>query len=462
VKEFNQTGKKRLGDKMNKFAVKLGIIFLGFCFTAALFAIEVPLKYEKYPDAPKSFLPSGSVQLNIRPRGIPLPGDPWTFPHLNTENPAYAFAKIGDKERLFVLDIQKKGDSSYNRLYFDANGNHNLRDDPVFDALPTSKTDVGYPNVRFPAIDATIEVDGKSLPYSFRPVIYGYMMQMAQVKPDNQNISRYMNIRLLVNCAYTSEFQIDSQKYRLILGDKNCNGRFDDKLTFLPSNRIIGRVRLDIFAKGDSFNITSGEKIESYDEQVCGDWLLVNDKLFEVSISTAKGVLSLTPINENLAALKLAMSTERISLYTEDGKHCLIMYQPAKEIKIPQGRYKLLSYEVLRKDEQGDLWRLCAAATKESPFMTLGEGQFVYEFGEPYVPIVDVHKTGGRLDRFFFVFNVEGKAKELLTDLSHISGTKTFILLSEKKNLGHRPKEPTYKVMKADGEVVKSGFFEYG
>lgn len=448
---------------MKKFGVKLGIILLGFCFTAALFAIEVPLKYEKYPDAPKSFLPSGSVQLNIRPRGIPLPGDPWTLPHLNTENPAYAFAKIGDKERLFVLDVQKKGDSSYNRLYFDANGNHNLRDDPVFDALPTSKTDVGYPYVRFPAIDTTIEVDGKSLPYSFRPVIYGYTMRMAQVRADNQNISQYANIRLLVNCAYSGEFQIDGQKYRVILGDKNCNGRFDDRLTFLPSDKITGRIRTNIFARGDSFYITSGENIDSYNEQVCGDWLLVNDKLFEVRINAAKGLLSLTPVSgENLASLKLAMKTERMSLGTEDGKHCLIMYKPAKEIKIPQGRYKLLSYEVFRKDEQGDLWRLCAAATKESPFMTLGEGQFVYEFGEPYVPIVDVLKAGVGGERFYFMFNVEGKAKELLTDLSHISGTKTNILLSEKKNLGHRPKEPTYKVMKADGEVVQSGFFEYG
>lgn len=447
---------------MNKLAVKSGIILLGFCFTAALFAIEVPLKYEKYPDSLKSFLPSGSVQLKIRPRGIPLPGDPWTFPHLNTENPVYAFAKIGDMERLFVLDIQNANDTFYNRLYFDANGNHNLRDDPVFDALPTSKTDRGYSSMRFPAIETSIEVDGKSLPYSFRPVISGYMTQMAQVKSNNQNINRYMNFRLLVNCAYSGEFQIDGQKYRLILGDKNCNGRFDDRLTFLPSDKIIGRIQTNIFARGDSFYITSGEKIESYDEQVCGDWLLVSDRLFEVSINTAKGLLSLTAISENLASLKLAMKTERLSLYTEDSKHCLMIYKPAKEIKIPQARYKLLSYEVFRKDEQGDLWRLCAAATKETPVMTLGESQSVYEFGEPYVPIVDVQKMGGRLDRFFLMFNVEGKAKELLTDLSHISGTKTHILLSKRKNLGHRPKEPSYKIMKAEGKFVKSGFFEYG
>jgi len=449
---------------MSKLTFKAGISLLVFSLATALFAIEVPLKYEKYPDKPKSFLPSGSVRLSLRPRGIALPGEPWTLPHLNTENPVYALAKIGDKERLLVLDVKNKSDTFYNRLYFDANGNHNLRDDPFFDALPTSKTERGYSSIGFPAIETSIEVDGKSLPYSFRPVISGYMAQIAQVKADNQSLGRYMNILLYVNCAYSGEFQIDGQKYRLMLGDKNCNGRFDERLTLLPmpSERIIGRVRINIFARGDSFYLSSGEKIDSYDEQVCGDWLLVNDKLFEVSINTAKDLLTLTPVSESLASLKLAMKTERISLYTEDGKHCLMIYKPAKEIKIPQGRYKLLAYEVFRRDEQGDLWRLCAAATKESPAVTLAEGLSILEFGEPYLPIVDLQKMGGRLDRFFLVFNVEGKAKELLTDLSHISGTKTLIPLSEKKNLGHRPKEPAYKIAKADGEVIKSGFFEYG
>ena len=52
--------------------------------------------------------------------------------------------------------------------------------------------------------------------------------------------------------------------------------------------------------------------------------------------------------------------------------------------------------------------------------------------------------------------------KEFLTDLSHITGTLTRIPLSKKKDLGHRPKEPTYKIIKAGGEEVARGSFEYG
>jgi hypothetical protein len=144
------------------------------------------------------------------------------------------------------------------------------------------------------------------------------------------------------------------------------------------------------------------------------------------------------------------------------------MYRPDKEIKVPKGKYRLLKYTALRKDEQGDMWRLSAGATTESPVITVGgKGRSVLIFGEPYTPVVDVTELGGRsllkeLRRVFLYFNVEGKGKEFLTDLSHISGTQTRIPLSEKKGRGHRPKEPTYKITKAGGEEVARGSFKYG
>jgi len=263
---------------MGKLTSKAGIAFLAFFLATTLFAIEVPLKYEKYPDEPRSFLPSGFAQLNIRPRDAPLPGEPWTLPHLNTENPVYAFAKIGDKERLFILDIQNANDPFYNRLYFDANGNHNLRDDPVIDAISTSSADGRSSNVRFPAVDTAVEVDGKSLPYSFRPVIWGFSSQISRLKIDSQNLSRLLSFRLQSNCSYSAEFQVDGRKYRLILGDKNCNGRFAEPLTFderykfLRLDKIIGPVRINIFARGDSIYITSDEKnlmMSKYTETGC-------------------------------------------------------------------------------------------------------------------------------------------------------------------------------------------------
>ncbi len=137
-------------------------------------------------------------------------------------------------------------------------------------------------------------------------------------------------------------------------------------------------------------------------------------------------------------------------------------YQPDKKIKVPAGKYRLFNYQILKKDKQGDLWRLNATATTESPWVTVaGKGKSVVEFGEPYVPVIEV-RVRENTTRASIGFDVEGKAKEFVTDLSHIDGDRTQIPLSEEENLGHRPKEPTYKIVKTDGEVVAQGSFEYG
>ncbi len=90
------------------------------------------------------------------------------------------------------------------------------------------------------------------------------------------------------------------------------------------------------------------------------------------------------------------------------------------------------------------------------------KGEVTLEFGEPYLSIVNVIQPRVGRSRALIAFEIQGEAKESLTDLSHISGDKTQIPLSEEEDLGHRPKEPTYKIVKADGEVVTQGSFEYG
>jgi len=448
---------------MKKCFPKVMVCVLGFCLVTAALAVEVPLKYEKYPDKTKSFYPSGTAVLQ---KTIKPPNGEWKIPELKSEHPLYALAKLGDKECLFIMDRQNTDDFFYNRLYYDANGNNDLTDDPVIDgALRGSPNDRSV-SVNFPVVDTTIEVDGKSLPYSFRPALNGYSLKQLEKNGYTKlNVNRYINLYLRINCTYSGEFQINGKSYRVVLGDRNCNGRFNDKLTlpdyskFAQANR-----RIRIYPQGDIFFITGSEKIDMFDEQTLGDWLLVNNKLYSVNINTAEGKMTLTPVTEKLVPLKLAMKTERISLCMEDNKQSMMIYQPGKEIRIPQGKYRFLAYEAFKKDDQGDLWRLCAAATLKSPIVTVdGSSKSVLEFGEPYMPIVDVRRIGEKSsNRASLAFNVEGKGKEFLTDLSHISGDKTKIQLSEEEGLEHRPKAPTYKIVKADGEVVKQGSFEYG
>lgn len=444
---------------MRSYTPKLLAVFLGLCLYVSAFAIDVPLKYQKHPEKSESYFPSGNVGFGKK---LEPPSGEWKFPTFLSEHPLYSTVKFGDTERLCVLDKQKADAKIYDRIYLDSNGNNDLTDDPPVDGTfrPSSNERILY--VDFPTVDMKIEVDGKSLPYSFRPMIYAYMLQQLEKQGfTNESVGRSIQLIFRVNCSYTGEFEIAGQKYRVVLGDSNCNGRFNDMFSVYKFEKPPpGRLR--VYSLGDYFYLTTRDTIDFYDSQVCGDMLLVKDKLFKVKISTAEGKMSLIPVTEKLVPLQLGMEAERISLYTEDEKHCLMAFQPGKKIKVPAGKYRLYNYQVFKKDKQGDLWRLNAGATSESPFVTVdGKGKPFIEFGEPYMPLVEV-RMRGQTSRASIGFDIEGEGKEFVTDLSHISGDQTQIPLSEEEDLGHRPQEPTYKVVKADGEVVAQGSFEYG
>jgi len=444
---------------MRKYTPKLVAVFLGLCLCASAFAIDVPLKYQKHPAESEEFYPYGQNGFKVT---LKRPSGDWTFPTFLSEHPLFASIKLGDSERLCVLDKQKADAKFYDRIYIDSNGNNDLTDDTFIDGTVTFRNNDQYCTVDFPAIDTKVKVDGKSLPFSFSPMVYGFMLgQLTEQGYNEKSVSRFINLLVRLNCSYRGEFQIENQKYRIFLGDGNCNGRFNDMFSVYKFERPPpGRMR--VFGQGDGFFITTGDKIEVFDVHILGDLLLVKDKLFKVKISTAEGKVILTPVTEKLVSLQLGMEAERISLYTEDEKHCLMAFQPGQKIKVPAGKYRLYNYQVFKKDKQGDLWRLNAGATSESPFVTVdGKGKPFIEFGEPYMPLVEV-RMRGQTSRASIGFDIEGKGKEFVTDLSHVSGDKTQIPLSEEEDLGHRPKEPTYKVVMDDGEVVAQGSFEYG
>ncbi len=445
---------------MRRTVPKLLAAFLGLCLTASAFAIDVPLKYQKHPAESEDFYPSGTIALVEMTE--PPEGE-WRFPNLISEYPVYAFVKIGDKQKLCLLDHQNASDKLYNRFYFDSNGNRDLTDDPFVEGTVKLQQNNQSYTVDFPGVDTKIEVNGKSVPYSFRPWVRVRLAQLERRGFTKESVRRYVAASLRLNCSYTGEFQIQGQKYRVIVSDSNCNGRFNDRFNLLEVSARAEVRRRPIISRGDGFIITTDKKIDSSDLQLCGDWLVVEDKLYEVNIDTLNRKMTLTPITDNLGSLKLTMKTERLSLYTEDGKRSVMMYRPSKKIKVPAGTYRLHKYQALKKDEQGDQWRLCAWATTESPFVAVDrKGEVTLEFGEPYLSIVNVIQPRVGRSRALIAFEIQGEAKESLTDLSHISGDKTQIPLSEEEDLGHRPKEPTYKIVKADGEVVTQGSFEYG
>lgn len=436
---------------------QLVLAILGICLVTTAFGLEVPLKYEKYPERPRELLPPGYRSLD---KTTDVPQGDWKLPKLKSKLPVYAMVKLGNKERLLILDRKNADDSFYNRLYFDANGNHDLTDDPVIDGTVQM---VQFGSVSFPAIDTVVEVDGKLLPYSFRSQVYQFGVTK-EGEVSAATIERNMQFNLSVNCCYRGQFSLDGQSYLVALGDSNCNGYFNDKLS-LRQDVVYGE-RHPVYPEGDHIYLTTGEALDYYGRQVCSDKVLLDGKLLDLAISTPESKLTLTPCTEKVATLRLPMETERLTLYAPDGKHSILMYKAGKEINIPPGDYRLLSYLTVSKDSKGDLWRLCAGGTEESPTVTVGgNGSATLPFGAPYLPFAEVPEWSKQnfnrgVSEVYLTFFIEGQGKELATDLSHTSGTLTDIPLS--KSDSTRPKEPSYKIMKSDGTIVAQGTFAYG
>jgi hypothetical protein len=452
---------------MSKATIKFLCFLVFFFFTSTLFAIDVPLKYVKYPDKPKSVFPTGLARLTYKLN--PPPGE-WKLPTFVSAHPIYSLVKLGDEEKLLVLDRQKTEDEYYNRIFFDTNGNRNLTDDPVIDGRIEEIPGRQYSRVQFPSVDTKIKVQGKSLPFSFLPDYLGRLVAFDEGKISEELLNRMVYLYLRTNCLYQGKFEVDGESYFVYLGDTNCNGLFYEKFA-LRKLKNLPPGRMPIFSTGDNMFISQGKDIDLFDRQICGDLLLVKNRLFEVNVNQTKGKMTLTPITQNLAPLILSMKPENITLYTEGGEQFLMTYKPHKKIHIPKGKYRLFSYKLLKNDDQGDLWRIVGRGMTDCPWIDVdGSGDTELRFGEPYIVsaevpenrLVAVQGSSAAKTSIFLSFTVRGQGNEDISDLSHIKGDKTKIPLSKVEGLTNRPKEPTYTILTADGKTAAQGSFEYG
>ena len=283
------------------------------------------------------------------------------------------------------------------------------------------------------------------------------------------------------------------KKYKVALSDSNCNGRFDERMSQVPD---VHTADGSLYFKGDLFFLTGDKELDGDDGLLLGDGLIVGGQLFDTKVDLAGGKLVLTPHEGATGKLKLAAAPETMELFSPDFKHAVIVAGSGAELTLPEGDYSLYKYSLKRKDAAGANWRLDATATKDAAVakVTAG-GAAELKFGEPFVPVTVVpewarqnmrnaggssQQSKGLLDtignalfgdsggggrsspgqQVDLQFDISGQGKEKLSGLTLLDKTTTAIELS--KENPDRPKEPTYKILKPDGEVVTQGTFEYG
>lgn len=447
------------------------------CARAALSEIiEVPLVYEAHPvqDNEPVFRPQGYAHL---PASESLPEGEWKLPELNSDKPVYGIVNIAEQERLLVLD-QKDKNAFYNRIYFDINANRDLTDDTPIDAQDAMNSGAQYYYAQFTGIDIDTVINGVTMKYRFgvmvnywsdQPVSWGSRILNfftgSSKAPDSFNIQQ-LNLNIRSTCTYKAAFEIGDNRHRLLLCDNNVNGRFDDrgKLSESPDPNY-----RDIWPQGDAQYIIAAEAKPDYrDGMILTDYINLNDTLYKMDINQSGKKLTLTPVADNIATLELPAAVQRISMMA--GEMSVAAIKPGSQIKVPAGSYRLLDYLLYKDEPEGARWQLWARATWDSPEIAAKAGESVpFPFGEPYRPQVGIpawmRQNMKNIDREWeeiqIEFKVTGVANETITDLACRENSEKSQIARSERNTS-RPKEPTYRILKPDGEVHAQGNFEYG
>ncbi|MBI4881198.1 MAG: hypothetical protein HY812_16305 [Planctomycetes bacterium] len=435
----------------------LALLFL-LCGLAPAEILEVPLEYRQNCDDKDATHPWGSAYALPSPD---CPGGDWKLPELTGARPLYATLTLGETDFLVVLDRVAEKDGFYNRIRFDRNDNGDLTDDPVLlgDLAPFG--DIKQYYVSFDdEVSVEYRLGGTVLPYRL-----GFSLQgQDQEEGAGDDAPRFIYFGVAAACHYAASFTLDGASYQVMLGDGDCNGAFSN------TARIDENMHLSadqpIYAQGDSLYLTAEKKFSRGDDFLLGDLLVLGESIFTVKVDTAARTLTLAPAQGDLVPLKLSQAPERLLLLERSFAHCVMMHRPAIA-RIPAGDWRLLSYALLRTGKEGDLWRLEAAGSGATPFVSAAPGaEALLEFGEPYLPLAQVSEWSlqnmqeNGATEASLAFNVQGRVQEFLTDLRRLAGDKSSIALSRSST--DRPAEPTYTIVTASGENVAEGTFEYG
>jgi len=426
-------------------------------------AVDVKLEYQRYPDENRrGYLPHGYAHVEAQTERPP--GD-WVLPELR--KPLYGLVQFADGPRLFIFDMADESSEFFDRVYFDDNANRDLTDETVIQGGATVNDHGGnrYARVNFPATDTTVTIDGTALPFSFRVGASGHNLTGFDIATATKDgLRQHCNFSLQLNCSYSGIWTNAVGTHRLTLADRNCNGSFTDAFKLTEHMRYSKDVK-QFYSQGDALYVSEGDKIGYYDSEALPHWLLMRDELYTVTVDQVAGRLTLSPVDEPTAQMRLPVAPTRLVVHTKGDSRSVVAIAPGKSVKLLPGDYRLLSYQVTKKTDEGDEWMMQCAGTSLGAYVGVAvDGEAQMELGEPYTPVASVphgfrRQMQGR-DSVRLQFSVSGAGGESVSHLARLSGAGTAIAMSTR--YGTRPKEPSYKILSKDGEVITQGNFEYG
>ncbi len=421
-------------------------------------ALEIPLTFRPTSSSSQDWV--GEEVHRLARRAQPPPGD-WKLPRFRARIPVFSVIYLAGTPHLLVLDKKNPRDSFYNRLFFDADGDGDLTDDPVVEGKAFSRG-MGFYYATFPPLEVTIRLPQGTAPYRLEIRAHKRALLPGRGSSRERAVES-VSIFMLSACDYTGTLRVGSRSYRLALADSNGNGIFGDRLKKKGTHFL----QQEAAQESDRLFLGSGPNFSPQEELRAWGLLALEGLLYKIRFDQPRARLLLDPIPTPEARLSFPVRADRVKLQGLDGAPDILFLGPGREVRVPRGLYKLGCYVLTAKDDGGNLWTLKAQAPQGAPPVRAGlEKPEMILFGPPYTPVVHVRVRFPRRLRRRTVtahleFGVHGAGGEEVFFLSSPTNRPSRIARSRK--LPDLPKEPAFTILELPGENrVASGNFEYG
>jgi hypothetical protein len=409
-------------------------------------------------------------QLSGRSRGYEADGfrslvkkEPQKY---QAERPVRGLTQLGSDRYAFVLDSRDAKSKGYDRLYFDLNHNGDLTDDKPIEAEEAQQAELLPPDFldplfslpalrgfdprtipaessfhQFPPTELTINVDGARTEYAFRfwAVTHAAGMHGAAAMTPG---------------AYRAgDITLDGKNRKVSVLDFNSNGRFDDLVTFRTG---VGGTMGPVYpAFGDvllivpAMTTTPARPISPLDDegrQYLSKLVRIDGRFYEAKISPTGDQLTLTPSSAAIGYVSNPNLPFSGTIYGDQGL-LPISAEKGNPARVPEGRWKLLSYSIQNAGPR--CWLVSARATGDYQEVTVRDGQTVtLPLGPPYRPVVKASETevihGGAQVALWM--SLVGSCGEMVQSLTVD---------------GQLPRNPELVITDPKGEIVQKGSVEY-
>jgi hypothetical protein len=331
------------------------------------------------------------------------------LPEFKTDSPLFAqwSTPMVKSSRIWIALDRTSEHGPHNLLYIDSNCNGHLNDE-----TPVTSYRIEQDRSYFGPIKVVF--DGEDGPISYHLNFEFY--------------SREDNTYIYISSGgwYEGNITVEGAKKHCVLIDYNINGTFNDKS----------------LEPGDCDRIRIGKK-DSRDSRFVGNYIEVDGVLYQPEIAQDGAYIKIEKAKDvtfgNIGV------PQTITIFAAGGENGLFTVKLEKGIgRLPVGKYRINQWEIERKDEKNNSWKLKGQWFRQKgDFEVTEASQTNLKVGEPITSTLQAREKDST---HYFDQNLVGQLEERI----------------ELTRKGAQPRAPKLNIKSKDGSYDRSFAFEYG